>query len=188
MSSLVDTSKIFETYIVFMGDVSKVAVALDIEESTIKNLATCEGWDKKLRAWQQQVSGDPKDLQISINRAVNFIQSHRLRSVLDKVVGKLHAMTADELLEALTVNTKYGPEVKTRALTDLVKAAESVQLMSQRSLGDTADERPKQDEHSKGSSIMLQVAQAMQAAGELGISSTEVVQKQLNSPPTDDKP
>jgi len=181
-----DISRIFESYIQFLGDTAKVSVALDIEEHLVKNLAAVEGWDKKLKQWQQQISGDPREFQVQVNRAINFVQAHRLRTVLDKVVGKLHSMTADELIDALTVNTKYGSEVKTRALTDLVKGAEAVQLMTQRALGDTDAERPKSDPNNKGSQIMLSVAAAMQAAGELGISSTQVVHKQLN-PPQDDE-
>lgn len=175
-----DTSRILESYLAFLGDTAKVAVALDIEEHIVKNLAVTEQWDKKLKVWQQQISGDPRELQVHINRAINFVQSHRLRTVLDKVVGKLHSMTPDELEEALTVNTKNGPEFKTRALTDLVKAAEAVQLMTQRALGDTDAERPKTDPNTKGSAIMLSVASAMQAAADAGIlDSAEVVQKQL---------
>src|SRR5437660_1049844 len=137
-----DVSKIFSTFVTFLGDADKTALALEIDSAIVRNLAVAENWSAKLKQWNEVVDGDPKTTQIQINRAVCFVQAHRLRTVLDKVVGKLHAMSPDELVAALTVETKHGPEFKTRALTDLIKGAEAVQLMSMRSLGDTADERP----------------------------------------------
>lgn len=178
----VDVSRIFEAYIAFMGDTGKVAAALDVDEFIVKNLATVENWGQKLKQWHSLGDGDPRDVQVQINRAINFVQSHRLRAVLDKLVGKLHKMTPEELIDALTVNTKYGSEVKVRALTDLAKAAEAVQLMTQRALGDTDAERPDQNPNTKGSQIMLSVAAAMQAAENPKLDSAGVIKEQLNPP------
>jgi hypothetical protein len=66
----------------------------------------------------------------------------------------------------------------------LVKAAEACQQMSARALGDTVAERPD-DPGQKGSSIALQVMKAMNAADSSGLSSVELVRKQLNPPPAD---
>jgi hypothetical protein len=183
----IDVIQVFTTWVAFMGDADKTAVALDLDPVFIKNLATIENWQAKLKAWNDISTGDPREVQVQINRAINFVQAHRLRTVLDKVTGKLHAMTPDQLIEALTVPTKYGSEVKTRALTDLVKAAETVQLMSCRALGDTVGERPGDEGKTKGSEIMLSVAKAMQAADSIGLDSAEVIRKQLAieaTPPT----
>jgi hypothetical protein len=176
---LLDVAKIFSTYVAFLGDVEKTAAALDIEAHVVKNLAAAENWKARVKQWTELASGDPREVQIQVNRAVSFVQAHRLRAVIDKLVGKLHAMTPDELIETLTVQTKHGEEMKTRAITDLTKAAESCQLMCARALGDTDAERPKEEGNSKGSSIMLSVAAAMAAAQEIGLDSTAVVRQQL---------
>jgi hypothetical protein len=174
-----DVAKIFSTYVLFLGDADKTAAALDIEAHVIKSLATCEDWPKKVKQWNELSSGDMREVQIAVNRGVNFVQATRLRSVLDKLVTKLHGLSPDELIETLTVQTKFGSEVKTRALTDLTKACESVQAMTARALGDFPDERPKSESGGKGSSIMLQVAAAMAAADEVGLDSAAVIRKQI---------
>jgi len=179
-----DVASIFEHFLMFNGDADKTAVALNLDPQDVRQLAIVERWQDKVERWNQVRQGDSQDAQVQINRAVNFVQSHRMRSILDKLVTELSAKDASELVELLTTHNAHGSSFNTRPLTDLVKGLEACQAMTQRALGDTADERPDGNaKGQKGSSIALMVMQAMSAADKLGIDSAAVVKEQLNAPP-----
>lgn len=189
--NLLDVSQVFQTYVAFAGDTAKTAVACQLDEVTVQNLEKIENWKAKIREWEKLREGDSRDVQIQINRGINFVQAARARSLLDKVIQFLSEGGAEDLVERLTVNTKHGPEFKTRALTDLVKAMEACQLMTQRALGDTAEERPASEDNRPGSSIALQVMNALNAAErDAGLDSVAVVRKSLavTAPPPPDAP
>lgn len=178
--NLLDVSQIFQTFIAFCGDVDKTAVALNIDPIVIKDLARAEGWAKKIDEWTKLREGDPRDAQIQINRAVNYVQAHRLRSILDKVVSQLKDKEAAALVDLLTRTGKAGTEFSARPLADLAKAIECCQLMTQRALGDTEAERPDAGETGKrGSSVALLVMNAMNADDDLKADSVGVVREQL---------
>lgn len=176
-----DVVQIFQTYIAFNGDADKTALALNIDAASVKNLASIEHWPDKVREWNKLREGDPRDFQIEVNRAINYVQAHRARALLDKVISHLSDGDAKQLVAMLTVEGKHGSEFKTRALTDLVKAMEACQLMTQRALGDTVAERPEESGDKKGSSIALLVMNALNAAEETGLDSVQVVRKQLQA-------
>lgn len=185
-----DTIRIFETFVAFSGDVTRTAVACNVSPDTVHALAKAEGWHAKVKEWTTLREGSTADVAVQVNRAVNFVQAHRLRSLVDKVVTELSRLEPAELVSRLSsVSTKgTGDNAVTReifsarALTDLVKAAESAHLMTQRALGDTAQERPENGETRKGSSIALLVQQAMSAADEVNVPSVELVRQNLKAP------
>lgn len=180
-----DVSKIFQTYLVFGGDVDRTAVALNEDAEIISELALQENWKAKLGQLSKITDGDSKELQVQINRAVNYVQAHRIRSIVDKVVSHLSTKSAEELVDLFTKVGRNGEsEFSSRPLADLVKAAETCQAMTQRALGDTAAERPAEEssKNSKGSNISLQVMAAMNAADAAGMNSVELVRKELTAP------
>ena len=183
-----DITKVFETFMAFGGDVSRTAVACNLSIDEIKELARLENWHEKVQQWNTLREGSTADVSIQVNRAVNFVQSHRVRSLIDAAIGQLLKLSPEELMDKLTTKAKgKDGEVVTlnfsaRALTDLVKAAETAHLMTQRALGDTVAERPESQETRKGSSIALLVQAAMSAADDAGLDSVEVVKKQLANP------
>jgi hypothetical protein len=177
-----DVVQIFEAYVTFGGNAAKTAAACNVESTTVEALAKAEGWHATVERWNVLGISDVREVQVQINRAVNYVQASRLRSLLDKVIRHLGEGDADALVNRLTVETAHGAKFGTRPLTDLVKAAEAVQLMSQRALGDVPAETPEKDAR-KGSSIALGVMAALDAANsDLSLDSTEVVKKQLAAP------
>jgi hypothetical protein len=179
-----DVSQIFQTYMAFGGDVDKTAVACNEDPETIAALANSENWKAKIAQLSKLTDGNSNELQVQINRAVNYVQAHRIRSIIDKVIGQLTEKDGKELIDLCTKVGKNGEaEFSARPLADLVKAAEACQAMTQRALGDTAAERPEENGKSaKGSSISLQVMAAMNAADAAGMNSVEVVRKELAAP------
>lgn len=183
-----DVVKIFEAYVTFQGNETKTAVACDVPVETVRALALADKWPDKVKNWSELTEGDPRTVQVAINRAINYVQSTRLRSILDKIVQHLGEGTVEELINKLTVETAHGSQFKTRALTDLVKAAEAVQLMTQRALGDTPEEKPKEAGERSGSSISLAVLAALNASqDDLKLDSIQVVKKQLAAPHDDSR-
>ena len=180
--NLLNVASIFEHYLTFSGDAAKTAVALNLDVQDVRDLATSERWADKVEAWTSLQQGGSQDVQVQINRAINYVQSHRMRSVLDKLVSHLSTKTADELVDMLTATSKNGNAFSTRALTDLVKGIEACQLMTARALGDTVAERPDASKEKKGSAIALQVMAAMSAADTLSLDSAGTVKKQLAAP------
>jgi hypothetical protein len=180
-----DVSQIFQTYMVFGGDVDKTAVAINEDPEVVKALAVQENWQGKLAQVGKITDGDSKDLQVQINRAINYVQAHRIRSIVDKVVSHLSAKTAEDLVALFTkVGRDGSSEFSSRPLADLVKAAETCQVMTQRALGDTVAERPEESsgKSAKGANISLQVMAAMNAADAAGLNSVDVVRKELAAP------
>jgi hypothetical protein len=177
-----DVVQVFQYWLTFSGDATRVAVALSIPREDVEALAKAEEWSVKLREWSELKESGP-DVQISLNRAVNYVQSSRLRAVLDKLVTELGTKTAQELIELCSVRGKDGAfgSLNFRAITDLTKASEAVQLMTMRSLGDTPAEQPEAKER-KGSAIALSVQAALNAGESLGISSMDAVKLALNAP------
>lgn len=175
-----DVSQIFLTFLAFQGDADKTAYALDLDVAVVRDLARSEKWDAKVSNMVQIREGEANDLQIQINRAINYVQSHRLRSVIDATLLHLTKDGVESMIGKLTVVGREGQrELKIKAITDLVKAAEAVQMMTQRALGDTAGER-KPEQGKDGSQTALRVMEAMNAAdAAAGTGSVDVVREQL---------
>ena len=187
--NLLDVSQIFQTYLTFGGDVERTALAVGMQPVEVRTLAQSERWADKLSLWNEFQAGDKKELQIQINRAVNYVQAHRLRTIIDKVVTELSAKDGKGLIDLLTEvhsgEKSSSEKFSARALTDLVKGAETCQLMTQRALGDT-NGASASDAPTDGSSIALSVMKAMAAADSLGVDSVTVVRKQLANPRLDE--
>lgn len=182
-----NVAQIFQTYLTFGGDVDRTAAATGVSRADVRALAIDEKWADRVAELNELRDGDPRDVQIQINRAVNYVQAHRLRSIVDTMIAHISKLQPEELAGLFTKTTKDGAEFTARPLTDLVKAAEACQQMSARALGDTVAERPE-DPGRAGSSIALQVMKAMNAADASGLSSVELVRKQLTAPPSDIQP
>jgi len=173
-----DVAQVFQAYLQFNGDVVKTSVACEIAPEDVTALAVSERWESKLADLRSIQEATP-DAQVQINRAINYVQAHRARSVLDKVLTELGKKDGAALVDFLTVKTEKVSEFKSRALTDLVKAMEACQQMTARALGDSgADNR--EEKGKAGSSVALTVMRAMSAADNLGVDSVEVVKRQLN--------
>lgn len=176
----IDVVQVFEAFFTFAGNSTKTSLATGIDIETIEQLAAQGNWHARIKQLDD-LSGNRQETQVALNRGINYVQTTRLRSLLDKVIRYLSEGSATDLVKMLTNETAHGPVFKTRALTDLVAAAESVQLMSQRCLGDTATERPAGSER-KQSNIALSVMAALNAAEQVGLDSVEVVKQQLALP------
>lgn len=172
-----DPVQVFLTYMNFSGDVAQTAVVLQVDPSVVSALAAAGNWAGKIKELVKLGDGkDPRELKLSINRAVNYVQADRLRRLIDRVLTTVSAKHDDEILELLTTTGPKGASFSTRPLTDLVKAAAEAQLMTRLALGDVGAGELA-EEAKGGSDIALSVMKAMQAATELEVPAAPILRQ-----------
>lgn len=164
-----DRENAFLLYATFAGDLVRTAAACGVRPADILKAADEGNWQERLKPIiELSRSTKPGDMERGINRAVNFVQAHRARMFLERVLARVCAMTPDELDEYILTGTlKDGSTVaklSTRALADLASALEKVHALSYQALGDTAPERTKRAETGPSASVgdlHVKLAQAM---------------------------
>jgi len=178
----------FQLYATFCGDIEKTAHALSVKPAVIIFIAKREGWDERLAPlFEMQRGHRPGDVERGINRAVNFVQAHRLRLCVDRMIDRLYNMTEDEILEyCFEVTTKRDRDgnesvtkkIVTRPFADLATAMEKCQAQTYHALNDTAPERAKRleapndfhsaaDLHAELSKAMAEVRESKSPQAEL---------------------
>lgn len=171
-----DKENAFLLYAVFCGDADRTAHALDVDASLVRGLAMENKWDAKLKPIiDLKQSSRAGDVERAVNRALNFVQSHRYRLFLERVLRQLTGMSRTDLecfLFPREVNRRSDEvtqKFSTRALADLASALEKCHSMTYLALNDTATERRERkeegDEDATASEMHLKLAEAMAAAG-----------------------
>lgn len=177
----IDVTKVFLHYIASVGDVEKTALACDLDPEIVRKLAASEDWEQKVRRLCLQSKGNglqAGDFERMQNRALNWVQSHRLRQVLDEVITHYGEMNPEEILASITTFDKDNkPRVSARFFTDLAKALETVQGMSYAALGDTIPERQAMtgDEKANTAAVHASLIAALNGAGVKQVSSQQLV-------------
>jgi hypothetical protein len=142
-----DVAQCFLVYTALVGDVQKAAAALDIEPEILEQLSKEEGWNQKLqRACLLSKSSAPGDYERATNRALAFVQGHRLRALLDRIIFRFESLTPEEICAEVTSVGKGGVRnVSARFFADLAAAAEKANNLTFVALGDSAGERAHRD-------------------------------------------
>jgi len=164
--SKLDVAQIFLTFMSLVGDVEKTAAALDLDPRVVTALAEQEGWLEKVRRLSvMSRSGKPGDYERAQNRALNFVQSHRMRLTVDAMLRAFDGLTPEEICEKLASFDKNGnAHISARFLADLASAAEKIQALSYAALGDSVKERVERAETSDGEMTPDQLHAAVIAA------------------------
>jgi hypothetical protein len=113
-----------------------------------------------------------------MNRAVNFVQAHRMRLFVSKAMDHLASLTGqefDDMMFPVTVdkNGRQSRHFTTRPFADLATAMEKAQALSYSALNDTAPERIKRKDNAGGDTNINEMhAKLAQAMAEVGASKT----------------
>lgn len=147
----------------------------------LTKLSDQHGWPARLA--QMGVTGvSPGNKQDAIarfqNRALNFVQSIRLRELVDRVTVEMLS-SPEKLVEFTTVTSKNGFKRDLRPLVDLVNSANVAQQMTQRALQDHKENETSDKEAMDGNQLSIAVESALEAAMNTGTPSSEIV-KGLN--------
>mgnify|MGYP000866633206 FL=1 len=147
MKAKADVSQVFLTFMSLVGDVDRTAAALDLDPKFVTRLAEEEGWVTKIRRVSLLTKSEkPGDYERGVNRALAFVQGHRLRLVIDKIISRFDGMTPEEVAEELSTADKLGNRhVSARFFADLAAAMEKANTICFHALGDTVSERKERD-------------------------------------------
>lgn len=166
-----DREQAFLLFATFCGDPEKTAHALNVRPVDILKMSEEEGWNNQLRTiLEMKKSARPGDIERAVNRALNFVQSHRMRLFVERILHKLVSLSNEEVSDYIFSDhsAKDGTAFKrltTRAIADLASAMEKAQAMSYQALNDTAQDRAKRkesgDDGASGGELHAKIASAM---------------------------
>lgn len=133
-----DAVSVWNAFLTFQGNSVKTAVSTGLSVGDVERMAEEGGWKAKIASLEN--SSGTGTSAASVNRAINYVQAHRLRSLLDRVVTEIStdAKTFDEYTQ--TYGKEGAPSGRTvKPLLELAKAVEVAQGLTQRALGDKGD-------------------------------------------------
>lgn len=187
-----DVERAFQFYAQFSGDIERTAHALGVAPVDVLRAADRLKWNAQLeKIFELKKSGRPGDIERGISRAMNFVQAHRMRVVIERLLKKFYDMTDDELFEsAFTVKVttaKDGSEseqrtINTKPFADLATAMEKCQQMTYIALTDTATERAARRESTgddDGASVGQLHAIIAQAMSETHGAPAQLLQEKM---------
>jgi hypothetical protein len=179
----IDVVKVWNAYMAFQGNTLKTALATDLPEETVEEIANRDNWPAKIAQFNKlSTSGkDARSLAQQINRAANFMQGHKLRAILDKVIDQIS--NDPEVLKEFTQVYQPGGGIgrTTKNLTDLARAVEITHAVTMRALGDTPQEQPggtfREDKEHPLTSLGAQVIKTLEGLNTTGagVDDIEVV-------------
>ncbi len=171
----IDRENAFLLYAAFCGDLERTAHALNIRTMDVLRMADEENWNEKLRGiLELKKSGRPGDVERMINRALNFVQAHKMRMVIERVLCRITKLTPEELEDYMFSGkvSKDGDiekKLSTRAIADLASALEKCHAMTYAALNDSAPERAKRNDKEDGAAsaadMYVRITEAVQKAG-----------------------
>ncbi len=172
---LFDKENAFLLYAVFCGNVTQTAHALGVGEKLVADVAIENKWDQRLRPIiELKNSTKPGDVERAVNRAMNFVQAHRYRLFLERVLREMTGLSQQDIRAYMLATDvdKDGVAAKkfnTRALADFASALEKCQSMTYLALNDTATDRKERGEDNASDAaaaeMHLRLADAMAKAG-----------------------
>jgi hypothetical protein len=160
-----DVAQVFLVFMATIGDVEKTAAALDLDPHFVGWLAEQEGWLDKVRRVSIMSKGEkPGDWERAQNRALNFVQAHRARMLMDRLILALTKQEEDEFLEHFRTQAKDGRQgFSARFFSDLMAALDKAHHLSYAALGDSVGERLER-EKDEGEASANQIHAALLAA------------------------
>jgi hypothetical protein len=165
---------IFRLYAQFVGDIERTAIAAHRSVDEIVELVEAGGWAKRIAVLiRLHKSGIPGDTERGVNRAINFVQADRMRTVIERIIRAMMNMTEREMLDhLLSVSTdKEGnttSRILTRPFADLATALEKCHAMTYQALSDTATDRKSrmetEDQNASAGEMHMALVDAMAKA------------------------
>jgi len=170
-----DVAQIFMVFMATVGDVEKTALALELDPAFVQWLATQEGWSDKVRRMSvMSKTGKPGDFERAQNRALNYVQTHRVRMLIDRVLGELAGMNSEELTERLRSRDREGipANLSARFFADIMSALDKVHMLSYYALGDSVGERVERSKDAADQSVNNIHAALIQALNNPALSTS----------------
>lgn len=181
----IDREQCFLLFTTFCGDVVRTAHAVGVPAAAILKMSSEEGWADKLGPLLAlKKSTRPGDVERGVNRAINFVQAHKMRLFVQRVLHRVSTMNDAELNSYLFQETtsKSGDITKkmtTRAIADLAVALEKAQALTYQALNDSAPERAKRKELDSEDNVSAGDLHAQISAGLAAVRASASPRAQL---------
>lgn len=92
-----DVSRLFLAYLAFLGNPTKVAIALDMQPEVVEVMAAKEDWPAKLKVYlglrHGQALAEP---DASIRRTATYIAACQLREIIQRLINQIHRLADRE--------------------------------------------------------------------------------------------
>jgi len=144
----IDAEQVFMLYATFCGDANRAAHAAGVTVPQVEKLVKDNHWDERIKGLiALRKSERAGDVERAINRAICFVQAHRYRIFLERVLRDLTSKSEEELYGLLVTDKldKAGRVVGTtlsmKPLADLSTALEKVHYMTYLALMDSLPDR-----------------------------------------------
>lgn len=162
--------KVFQYYALFCCDVYRAALAANLPVEDVQRMAAEGRWNDRLKTLVKlSESGRPGDVERATNRAINFVQAHKYRILLEKILRGLAAIQKQKLdsfcyeeYEVKGGGTKR--KLLCRPFADMASALEKCHAMTYAALNDTVSERRERKEEPGSAHVDVHVQIANQLA------------------------
>jgi hypothetical protein len=92
-----DVAKIFLAYLTFLGNPTKVGIALHMQPEVVEVLAAREDWPAKLRVYLGLRHSEAlAELDASIRRTATYIVACQLREIIQRLINQVYRLTDHE--------------------------------------------------------------------------------------------
>lgn len=159
----------FHLYAGSGGDIHTVARFMRVPVDMVRGWKASGKWDARVRklaaagVGSELIDSDFETAQKALNRGVNYVQAHNLRTLCDRML--LEFTGKDNLEDAFRVTTESGSRLDLKPLSDLANAMRIAHTLTSNALGDewAAGRRPT-GRPKGGSRAAMDVRAAMEAA------------------------
>jgi hypothetical protein len=165
----VDQVKVFNLFAFFGGDVQRTAEVAQCDHRIVEALAHDFMWHAKLKGMNALSNPDGLKREQENNRAANYLVAKQMMAMLESIV--LDATDKPEEWAArhcVTVDEKGNKTFSPKPLLEIAKAAQTVQDMTYRALGDKVAARSDTTEASSGerTNLAINIYAGLQKLGE----------------------
>jgi hypothetical protein len=185
--------KVYQYYALFGCDVERAAIAANLPVERVRQMALDGRWEDQLKVLVRlKQSGKPGDMERATNRAINLVQAHRYRLLLERLLREFSLLTPAALRDWCMEITEGDDgivkrKLVTRPFADLATALEKCQSMTYLALCDTATDRSKRgetvDESQTAADVHVQIAGGLQRMRERAVAAKAIVDApKVNTP------
>lgn len=155
----IDQVKAFWLFTYFGGDEAKTAQAVGCDLCSIHSLAHDFGWLDRIKGHNRLDSDEGRKAEQEANRAANYVMARRIGSVIEHIVLRASDDPAQwAQMNCVEIDKETGEKTFTsKPLVEIAKAAQIVQDMTYRAIGDKLAGQASTTQASDGSVTNLMV-------------------------------
>lgn len=132
----IDQVRSYHLYVLFGGDVKRVAAVMRCDVEVIEALCHDFGWARKANAKQNLTTDEGQEYERALNRTQTYVTADMLGNVFGNVIAALNSDPEYARAFCTEVNDEGEKSYSTKNLVELAKGLEIVSNVKYRALGD----------------------------------------------------